>query len=740
MTVARTTVDPVKFEIFAHRLWAIGEEGRIALQQVSASPIVVQGGECMSSFYAADGTMVLACSGHLRFASATSSAIRQMIEWYGESPGFHEGDQIFFNDPYVAGSHTYDQMVVMPIFHDGKLVVWTASSSHTADVGGSLSGEPTTIFHEGIKIQGLKIVERGAFRLDVFRTLTEQCRDPMYVGLDLKSRIAANNVCARGFLELVEKFGADFVEAACQRLIDDGEEQARARLRSIPDGTWRSRQMVTTRDAVTNDAHVNEIHLEVTKSDDALHLSFEGSTDQVPNDFNSTLPSTLAHVHVALTSFLFWNVPWSDGKFRPVSIGVPLGSILNCRFPAACNRAPWVGQFVEAAVADCVARMLFAAGEYNDVNAGQFGYWYTGGPGFMYGGHNREGLPTAHGLYDIHGGGMGAAPHRDGVDSGGHMNIPSGGISDVERTEMQYPFLYFSRRHLRDGGGYGRQRGGAGTQRLLAIYGSGDVTTNYQPYGAIPQGAAGLFGGYGTGIGGSRVVYDNDDLRGRLGDGDYPVDPEDVANGGWGAERLPDSSARRIALGEYTIVSDFTQSGGGYGDPLDREPETVAADIQAGLLSQREAEAAYGVVLSSDGRVDAARTAEGRHRMLADRLRLGTPRRAGPDQPSRPLDEVLRIHDCLSIVRDGRGSWIQCRRCGTLLCDATQNYKLFALERRRELSEFAPPSPLGLDAALGVIDEYACPGCGVLLQVDVNVAGPAGAEPLWDIQIDMDRL
>src|SRR5579884_3660575 len=127
-------LDPIKYEVFVHRLWAIGEEGRIALQRVSASPIVVQGGECMSSFYAPDGTMMLACSGHLRFAAATSDAIKKLLEWFGAHPGFYEGDQIFFNDPYVAGSHTYDQMVIMPIFHQGELIAWTASSSHTADV------------------------------------------------------------------------------------------------------------------------------------------------------------------------------------------------------------------------------------------------------------------------------------------------------------------------------------------------------------------------------------------------------------------------------------------------------------------------------------------------------------------------------------------------------------------------------------------------------------------------------
>ena len=144
--------------------------------------------------------------------------MRSGSSWSGSAsiPASTQGDQIFFNDPYVAGSHTYDQMVIMPIFHEGKLIAWTASSSHTADTGGLLRGGATEIYHEGIRILGVKVVERGEFREDVFKTIVEQCRDPEYVGLDLKSRIAANNVCNRRFLQLVERFGPAFVEAAAQ--------------------------------------------------------------------------------------------------------------------------------------------------------------------------------------------------------------------------------------------------------------------------------------------------------------------------------------------------------------------------------------------------------------------------------------------------------------------------------------------------------------------------------------------
>ena len=421
MAAALETLDPVKYEIFMHRLWAVGEEGRIALQRVSASPIVVQGGECMQSFYDPSGRMILACSGHLRFAAATSDAIKKILEWFGSDPGFHDGDQIFNNDPYVAGSHTYDQMVIKPIYFDGRLIAWTASSSHTADTGGVMRGAATEIFHEGLRILGLKIVEAGQFRNDVCKTIVEQCRDPYYVELDLRSRIAGNNVSAQRFLELVDQFGIEFVEAASKKLMDDSEHMARAKLRSLPDGTWRSRMFASG----MRRPEPYQIICEMTKKGDTLNFDFNGTSPQLHDDQNSTLPSTLAHVTLALTNTLFWDVPWSDGKMVPVSVSVPEGSILNAKFPAACGGAPRVGQILVSAVSDCVAKMLYAGGRYDDINAGWQGLWYEGGPGYFYGGHTRQGIPVAQGLYDIHGGGFGAAPLRDGVDSGGHSNIPS---------------------------------------------------------------------------------------------------------------------------------------------------------------------------------------------------------------------------------------------------------------------------------------------------------------------------
>jgi N-methylhydantoinase B len=731
-------IDPIKYEVFAHRLWAIGEEGRLTLQRVTASPIVVQGGECMQSFYDAAGTMVLACSGHLRFAAATSDAIRRIIEWFGDSPGIFDGDQIFFNDPYVAGSHTYDQMVIKPIFRGDRLIAWTASSSHTADTGGVLTGEAREIFHEGIRILGLKVVERGEFRSDVTKTLVEQCRDPYYVELDLRSRIAANNVVARRVLDLVERLALDFVLAACQKMIADAEALARSRLRQVPDGTWATRMYGTP----TRGGKPYRIVCRAIKRGERLVLDYEGTTAQMDDDMNSTLPSTRAHIAVALTNTLFWDIPWSDGRMAPLEIRVPEGTILNCRFPAACARAPSVGQTLVSATMDCLARMLYAAGRHNDVNAGWLGLLYGGGPGFHYGGHTAEGIPVAMGLYDIHGGGFGAAPMRDGVNSAGHPNIPSGGISDVERIELHYPLLYFTRNHLTNGPGYGKHRGGAGTGRIYMAYGSRDLSVEFRSLIGVPQGGAGFFGGYPFGGGGLRALFETDpeEILARLKQGDYPVTLRELVDGGWGMLYRHERGRPRARIPEYWLVSDFTQSGGGFGDPLEREPERVRADVRVGIYTREVARRTFGVVLDERLQVNAEETKALRTTVRQERLRSAEPVRPSPpiDPEARDWPVLLRPHAALEIAgRTGSAVW-RCARCRAVLGAARESYKLGALRRVVSLDDFVDfPFPGG-DGYLARLLEYYCPECGALLQVEIYCPGFDDDELLFtDLQIEL---
>ena len=727
----KAQLDPVKYEIFAHRLWAIGEAGRQTLQRVSASPIVVQGGECMQSFYDVDGNMVLACAGHLRFAGATSDALRYIIKEFGSSPGFFDGDQIFFNDPYLAGAHTYDQMVIKPLFFDDELIGWTSSSSHTADTGGIMRGGATEIYHEGIRILGLKIVEKGEYRNDVSKTIVEQCRDPYYVELDMRSRIAANNVADDRIQELLERLGVDFAKAAFQRLIDDGEIMARARIRELPNGVWRSRLVSGGEgDAV----HVS---LTMTKKDDEMWLDFSDISEEQRSAQNSTLPSSLAHVALALTPFLFWDVPWSDGKMVPIHVTIPEGSIANCRFPAACGAAPGVGQMLVTNIHECIGKMLFAAGRMQDVSAGWRGHLGLGGPGIMYGGHNREGIVVPQGMYDGHGAGFGATPLRDGINTGGYINIPAGGISDVERIELQYPFLYFTRQHTMNGGGPGKYRGGTSSCKMVMIYGSQDFTVPYARREGYAIGGYGLFGGYPIGPGGTTGVFrvDYATLRERLSSGDYPITLDELEGGGWAEAWEPGNG--RVHLPEGSILTDVAPGAAGFGDPLERDPVAVARDVSEYLYSVPDAERWFGVVVKA-GSVDAEATETKRIAIRDERKRLGVP---GPlvgtnGHNTHAAYLGLSPHAGLKLAGATPSSedrWWVCASCGQSIAPVVNNYKDGTLLRVRTLDDYLDRPPPGTPVV--ALQEYACPGCGELLQVDLCPVELADTERLWDIEL-----
>jgi N-methylhydantoinase B len=483
----------------------------------------------------------------------------------------------------------------------------------------------------------------------------------------------------------------------------------------------------------------------MTKKTDELRFDFTGTSPQTDTDHNSTLPSTVAHLALALTNTLFWDVPWSDGKMRPVKILIPEGSILNCKYPAACGAGPRIGNVLVSTVCEAVAKMIYASGRYDDVNASTTGNLeFVGGPGYFYGGHTREGIGVAQGLYDIHGAGMGAAPHRDGVNTGGHMNIPSAGISDVERIEMQYPFLYFTRSHNPDGSGFGQYRGGLGSYRIYLIHGSKDCSVDYKPYGGVAQGGFGLAGGFPTGIGATRVMVEAGlEILDKVRAGNHPTGAA-MRAGQWGKSFLPAGVPERIPLPEGSLLVDYVAGGGGFGDPIDRDPAAVLKDFGRGWVTREVAERIYGVIFSSDAKtVDDVATESRRSEIREARKRDSQPVSGKTSNIAEPAQngwrQLLKFHASLELVTDGRQKAVRCTRCGHLYCGANENYKLYAHHRRVHLSEVMPPLPSG-EPYIGEYHIYTCPGCATQLQVDMFSPTLGGDALLWDTRIDAERL
>jgi N-methylhydantoinase B len=620
--VTAAGIDPARYEIFRHRLFHILEEGRIAMRRVSGSPVTVEGGENMCSLHSPDGDPILVAAGILLHCVGARDFIIKANEWYADDPGFHEGDQLFFNDPYIGGQHLVDMVVIKPIFHEGELIAWTGSIVHTPETGGmdpgGQSASATEAYHEGIKILGLKIVEGGKFRPEVYRTIVDQTRDPHLVGLDAKARIAANNVVARRYLELVERFGLDFVREASSRVIRDSELQARDRLSRLPDGVWRSRLYGDT-GGIREEPY--KVECTMTKVADQITFDFTGSSPENFGSNNTTYPACWSTLFVVLASQLFWNVPWNGGMFKPVELVAPEGTVVNCRYPAAVSCGVHsTATLIQETAHECIAKMLYAAGLHEDVNSG----WPAAGGAPFFGGANTEGDPVVGVILDDFGSGLGAAPFRDGVSTGGAMQNPTSSTSDIEITELNLPFLCLGRRQATDSVGFGRWDGGMAPEVGYMVYGARQMRMGLLGIGRRAPACYGMFGGYPAAL---AEAYQGrgTNIRDWFASDRIPQSFDEVLELEGEVRSIP-LTAPALPVEDYDFIYWRLWGGGGYGDPLDREPERVADDVRSGLVSSDAARVVFGVALDPEtGEVDGQETHRLRRQIREERLEEGVP-------------------------------------------------------------------------------------------------------------------
>ena len=747
-------IDPVKYEVFVKRLGSVLEEGRLAVAMVSGSPAIVEGGEFMTSLYGGDGKGILTAAGTLFHVMGSADSIRHAIEEYQENPGIFEGDQFFYNDPYIAGTHVMDQIVIKPVFYKEQRVGWVGTMTHTSDVGGILRGASTEIFHEGVRIRGLKIVEKDKVRKDTLQAITQQCRDPEFVAQDTLARIASNNVCSEGFLRLIERFGIDFIQAACEKLTKDAENSFREKLKKLPDGVWRERVYIsrTRREAGKEVAFPMRATVTLSKEGDQLNFDVDPSP-QTEDYCNAALPSSRSCLFSALAAALLSDIPWNSDVMEWVSYHVPEGTFLNCRFPASCGLGTQSGITLIAAAAGCLAKMLYASGLYEHVNAcwGALGGNVTNnGPGVWYGGHSQHGRIVGQGTYDLFAGGQGATPERDGNDTGGIYVNPRSAAADVEWTETYYPLLYFAQRHGIDSGGFGKFRGGMNLESLAMVYGTEDLTTDYLPG---PEGGEargfGLFGGYPSGahLGDSKMILTSkEELLEKFSEGKYPKSNDELAPP-WGVNVRQDPEFHlerqlggiRINVPEYSFLGYSFGCGGGYGDPLDRDALKVVQDVRDEAVTLETAAKVYGVVIDP-GTLDLApeKTESRRREIREERLNKGV--KLTTDKPITKIDPsdkkkiLMRISEYLEIVEKADGAkMICCIGCRNEFCPPGDNYKKFSLRINRDLREMKKVTEG--EEPVTHYQEYICPGCGTLLEVDTWSPVTDDAEPLWDIDI-----
>jgi N-methylhydantoinase B len=715
-------VSPVLLEIIRHRLNNINDDAASTLKRVSGSQIAVEASDLNTVIMAADGRVV-ACGRYVLIQVASMHlVVSYLLEHYGDNPGIGPGDQFITNDPYVGTLHQPDVVLAAPIFVDGTLVAWCASVVHQSDVGGPTPGGITydarSIFDEAIPMAPIKIVEGGRLRNDVEREYLIRSRTPELNALDLAGQIAANRHAATQVEQVCRRYGTTTLTAALAQLLAAGERQLRRRLRGLPDGRWRHTAYVLfhDRNAPAGQRDRNyAVRLTMTKEGDRLELDFTGSDPQAPGAINATRPALVNFAMAGLLIYLCNGMPWVPGGVWPVvDIVSKEGTVVHARWPAGVAMSTSsTGQAVRVCVNACVARLLEGSDE---LAALLMASCQSAGAGACtIAGIDDDGRPFATMTLDDISGGGGARSDADGADSSGFTTSPGAAIANVEVNESYLPIRYLARRELVDSGGPGTFRGGVGTVQVLAPYRmQGAISVLSFGQGLQHPAAIGVAGGEPGGQSGFAILPA--EVAERLV-AERLVAERLVAEIAGSETRVPlPTAGMTMATGQVELV--VSQGGGGYGDPLEREPDLVVADVAEGLVSPDAARRVYGVVMEAAPgypRLDPGATASRRDAIRGDRLGGRVPRPA-TRVAGRRFSEAFAIVPATDEAGDDS---LACRRCGVVLCRTADNLYDHLIVH---IAPTAVHAPLGLrydGSDEFVIRTCYCPSCG--RQVDVMV-------------------
>jgi N-methylhydantoinase B len=570
MTASPTQVDAISTAVIGGALTSIAVDMGYRLTRMSYSSIIRE---------SEDFGCAIIDEGRRQLCESTQSTPLQSGPLAGYIAGidrrfaevgdaWQPGDVVIHNHPYYGASHQPDVAIVIPIFLGDELIGFSATTAHHLDLGALSPGtcgivDAGDAYAEGLLLNAVKLEEGGRPVRSAWRIIADNTRLPKLVVGDLEAQVAAARLGVERMLELVERFGLDAVRAASEQLMDQAEAALRREIQALPDGRYEA---TGTLDGFLDhpDPAYRElpIHVAITVSGSDLHVDLAGTAPQVDLPINMPLVGTvdiailLTLRAILLDSTRHEPVPSNSGLFRPVTISVPEGTLANPTFPA-----PTIARFCPGnIVADTVMRAL-APVRPDAVSAGVGNLKVVAFSGV------HHGAPWVY--MDIVEGSYGGRPEKDGLDAVDtlYANTRNNPIEDIE---THYPLRVRRYELSEGGGGPGRTRGGLGSIREFEFLAPGGMSIEGDGSSTPPPG---LFGG-GTGRTGS-----------------VTLDP-----GTADAQELPSMMPYR-RVPEGAVLRMVAPSGGGYGDPFERDPERVRTDVRSGFLDAEAARADYGVVL-----------------------------------------------------------------------------------------------------------------------------------------------
>jgi N-methylhydantoinase B len=722
-----TAIDPVTFEVIWHRILDIAEEMGIKYMRTSGSPVLVGAYDASTGITLPDGELVAMGPYITTQAHVLRLIVASVIAKRSARPGIRAGDMFICNDPYLGATHQPDVATVAPVFHEGTLQAWVGSSGHWLDIGGPEPGgfnmNAVSVFDEGLRLPPTRLVDAGEIREDLVELIMAQVREPL-AELDLRGQVVANQSGAGRLAGLFDAYGADTVTAVMREGIDHVERRLRARLRSLPDGVWREVQYL---DHDGHQSAVRQIVCTVTKRGDSLTIDFTGSAAQTAGFANCARGGLRAATLSAVCIVLGYDLPWNDGVARCVRLVAPPRTVVTAEFPAPVSMSTISAIIVTLnLVFGALCRMLLASPAHHDEVMAN---WCGTSIGVSMMGRNDRGQYTVAPEASHFAAGCGARSYADGVDTGGIIINTTANIPSVEATEAEYPLLYLFRRQLADSGGAGQFRGGMSAGVALIPHDAGGpLETSFSGVGAEVPNGFGLAGGL-PGAAVRFIRFREAGLAGQL-PAPLPADVQDLPG-------IAELTAVNTSHGPFpadSVEYHNWQGGGGYGDPLERDPQRVLADVLDQRVSAGCARELYGVVITapaSDGGigVDLAATSQARSQERQRRLSCGQPARDLLPAPSAEWLELtgwvtaqrasgtLRIG--AQILLDFEAGRASCAGCGARLGDAHGDPRLGCLAELTSTAAAGPVRGQDYGCENAVLARYYCPGCG--RQLDAGV-------------------
>ena len=554
--------DPVTLEVLRHRLDKIAEEMQSSLLRASCSPIVKEGLDASSSLFTLEGeTLAQACAIAIHLGTLIP-AVGRIIETFPVAQ-MREGDVYMLNDPYCGGTHLPDFAVVMPVFAGRpgarRPIALAATMTHHQDVGGKTAGsvptDSTEIYQEGIRIPPVAWARAGQFDETLTAVLRQNVRIPdIFIG-DLNAQVAACRIAAVRLGEAAEKLGDNVLLTAFGLLLDRAEDMTRAALRRLTPGTYRAVDFLDN-DGIDIDRRIR-IEVAATVGDGSIHFDLTGSSPEVRGPLNCVPSGSLAAACFTVRAVTDPAIPSNGGCFRPISLTLPEGSIVNPRAPAPVNART-------ATIKRITNTMLMALAEVapDRVPAPNSGELLV----MAWGGRRRDGSSFVTG--ELLAGGAGAGRGLDGVDAietdaSNCMSLP------VEAMELESPIRVSRWQLVPDSGGAGTWRGGLGQLKEYEVLDDLTGTMSWSHRGERHFVAASGAQGGGPGSLARSWIRRTDGTE----------------------EIIPSKVVTRLSPGDRVVIT--TAGGGGFGPPAERDRVQVADDVANGKVAPEAAEKLY---------------------------------------------------------------------------------------------------------------------------------------------------